>query len=300
MGLTYLTKKWLEKRGGNLTTFTIDHGSKTEYSEKTDKILSSIKKWNINSKILTLTIKNFLKNNRFQEEARKNRYEILIKNCKKYKIKYLLLGHQIEDQAETNIIRFIKGTGISGLKGIKPVGKYSDVYLLRPLLKFSKNQIRSILPKNQSWIEDKSNKSNQYIRNRIRFFLKTDSFVNVKQISRNTYKYKRIDQFIDRYTKLIIKNKVKFFIEGYALFDFFSFQRIDSIILERTLSTIIYCCSGKNYPPRYKQILKIIEILKKKNYILNITCNGCLLKMYKKKILVVKDWQSIAKINCTP
>ncbi len=77
----------------------------------------------------------------------------------------IVLGHHQDDLAESVAINIGRGSGISGLSSLK--AKEQD--FRRPLLYMTKEQIYSLLKEKQwQWIEDESNQSDDYLRNRIR------------------------------------------------------------------------------------------------------------------------------------
>ncbi len=80
-----------------------------------------------------------------------------------------VLGHHEGDQAETLMMRLIRGAGLSGLTGIKPVNRVADLLLWRPLLAFNKQALTAYLSGHQlSWVEDESNQDEHYLRNFVR------------------------------------------------------------------------------------------------------------------------------------
>ncbi len=77
----------------------------------------------------------------------------------------LALGHHLNDSIETTIFNLVKGTGIKGVRGIKA----SSDSIVRPLLRFSRNEILKFAKENKiPWREDSSNNSSDYNRNYIR------------------------------------------------------------------------------------------------------------------------------------
>ena len=81
----------------------------------------------------------------------------------------VLLGHTLEDQAETVMMRIIQGTGMRGLSGIRKSLKLKNVTFIRPLLDFSKQDILHYLKTNRiPFCRDRSNTSMRFVRNRIR------------------------------------------------------------------------------------------------------------------------------------
>lgn len=81
----------------------------------------------------------------------------------------LLLAHHKQDQAETVLLRLLRGTGVKGLAGMKPITKINNMTVVRPLLNVSKQEIIDFATKNNlTWLEDPSNMENKFDRNYIR------------------------------------------------------------------------------------------------------------------------------------
>lgn len=105
-------------------------------------------------------------NRGLEETGRKVRYdffeEIAEKNC----ANKIAIAHNANDNAETIIMNIFRGSGMSGLKGIEPIrnGKY-----IRPLIECNRTEIEKYCEENELNPRiDKSNKENDYTRNRIR------------------------------------------------------------------------------------------------------------------------------------
>jgi tRNA(Ile)-lysidine synthase len=79
--------------------------------------------------------------------------------------KVLLTGHHADDNMETILMNFFKGSGINGLKGILPRQKN----IVRPLLFTGKEELEAFAQENKlTWREDSSNSSDKYTRNYFR------------------------------------------------------------------------------------------------------------------------------------
>jgi tRNA(Ile)-lysidine synthase len=104
-----------------------------------------------------------------QEAARKLRYDWfadLLDEVQKKVDKQVLLvtAHHGDDNIETVLMNFFRGTGISGMRGIQPFQKERS--LIRPLLKLRKEQLISYAQEYQlQYVEDISNESDKYTRN---------------------------------------------------------------------------------------------------------------------------------------
>ncbi len=81
----------------------------------------------------------------------------------------LLLGHHLDDQAETLLLRLLRGTGVAGLAGIQQQRQLGQGLLLRPLLDVSRQQLeQEARQRHLSWVEDESNAQTRFDRNYLR------------------------------------------------------------------------------------------------------------------------------------
>tara|TARA_R110002050_G_scaffold200492_1_gene335353 strand:- start:11305 stop:12627 length:1323 start_codon:yes stop_codon:yes gene_type:complete len=100
-----------------------------------------------------------------QMAARNLRYFWFEKICKENNFSQIAVGTHLTDNIETFLLNSTRGTGLSGLRGIKPI----NGRIIRPLLGFTKEEIYSYSKsKNLDWREDLSNQSIKYHRNKIR------------------------------------------------------------------------------------------------------------------------------------
>ena len=77
----------------------------------------------------------------------------------------LCTAHHLEDQAETMLLRMLRGSGVDGLGAISPLRRFGTGYMARPLLSFSKRDLRTWLSERSiPWIEDPANQNDNYDR----------------------------------------------------------------------------------------------------------------------------------------
>lgn len=104
-----------------------------------------------------------------EEAAREARYYFFEQTAKKARIHKMALAHHRDDQAETVLMRMVQGTGLRGLQGIRPVIQRKGLTLIRPLFETSRLQIRGFLKRRSiAFREDPTNRSEKFLRNRIR------------------------------------------------------------------------------------------------------------------------------------
>lgn len=99
-----------------------------------------------------------------QEAARNLRYHWFESLQKEHGFNYTLLAHHADDNIETLLINFFRGTGLEGLTGM-PAEK-AEANCLRPMLQMRRKDIEIFARQhNLSWVEDSSNAFNKYTRN---------------------------------------------------------------------------------------------------------------------------------------
>ena len=105
----------------------------------------------------------------FQARARAERYKFFLEILHKYHTKNLVLAHQLDDLAETIIMRLIRGTSIKGYKGIAKIEENPQSRVLRPLLYTSRESIERYQERNHiPYFNDSSNDTDEYTRNYVR------------------------------------------------------------------------------------------------------------------------------------
>ncbi len=104
-----------------------------------------------------------------EEAARQARFDFFIKLALKQKASAVALGHNADDQAETILMRILRGTGAFGIRGMLPDRKINNVRFIRPMLQVSRCDIERYLKDNNiSFRIDPTNKQLKFFRNKIR------------------------------------------------------------------------------------------------------------------------------------
>jgi len=102
-------------------------------------------------------------------EAREVRWSFFTKSMRAGKLQELWLAHQLDDQAETVLMQLLRGAGPEGLAGMGEVSSRERYQVVRPLLGFSRKEIRQAAGEaGLTWREDKTNEDAKGWRVRIR------------------------------------------------------------------------------------------------------------------------------------
>lgn len=100
-----------------------------------------------------------------EDAARRLRYDFLERAAREAGADRVAVGHTLDDQAETVLLKLMRGAGPSGLGGVYP----RKGAVIRPLLDVSRSELRAWLALlGQSWMEDDTNADVSNPRNRVR------------------------------------------------------------------------------------------------------------------------------------
>ena len=140
-------------------------GKESDADELFVKVKSE--KLKVKSYFIRFDTEEYSKENKLsiQLAARKLRYDWFQELLSKNQLDYLVTAHHLDDNVETFLINFTRGTGLEGLTGIPA----QNGNIIRPLLPFSRLDIENYALENKiQWREDSSNATDKYFRNKLR------------------------------------------------------------------------------------------------------------------------------------
>ncbi len=151
-----------------------------------------------------------------EDGARRVRYQFLLDVARRERATRVVLAHTADDQAETVLMRLIRGAGLLGLGAMpfaRPLG--GGIWVVRPLLEVWRTDLMTYLRKASiPYVDDPTNRDPRFLRNRIRHqllpLLERDYHPNMKaalvqlaEVCRGDYAY--LQQAADRWWKRLAK-----------------------------------------------------------------------------------------------
>ena len=290
LALAYLTKCYSLKNKIKVKYYIVNHKLRKESSLEAELVKKALKKIDIQCTILSWNGKKPSKN--IQAIARDKRYFLLANECKKNNIKYLLLGHHLNDLFENFLIRIVRGSGLNGLISFSKNTKYRDqsLNIIRPLLNLEKKDLLFISKKVFSFfIKDPSNINKDYKRTRIRNLLHSlkNEGLDVKKLKLTINNLKDSDQSIKFYVDRNLKNAVYLKKKNIYILNLNFFDQSHEIIF-RSLTKLIQRIGGKYYPVRGKSMDELIKKINKKTFI-KVTLGGCFVERINETILISQE-----------
>ena len=286
MCLTFLLNELCKTNNIDLIAITVDHKLRKESTNETKDISKYIK--NINHIVLTWKHPE-IKNN-IQKKAREARYKMLCNYCIANKINHLFVAHNYDDQAETVMLRILRGSGIDGIAGMEAHSEMYGVKVVRPLLNFRKSEILTFVKaKGLTWIEDKSNTNLRFDRVKVRQLLRQFCDSNLTErlnlLARNA---SRAKNFLRSYTDMIFEKHCLLGKFGNVSIKYSDFFILSEEIKLRIINKIIKYIHNDSfiYPIRLNSITSLLEKLQ---YQGKFTLGKCKIIAYKGVIYFYKE-----------
>lgn len=150
----------------------VNHGLRGDQSDADEKFVSDLaKRLHLPCHLNRWDVRSYASANRLSVEtaARILRLKALAEQCKAAGCKAVATAHHLDDQAETVVHRFMRGTGFRGLCGIHPSSLMHGCLFIRPMLSVSRCEIETYSLRHElAWCKDATNDSLEPTRNRIR------------------------------------------------------------------------------------------------------------------------------------
>lgn len=163
--LNSLKKEWRL----SLRVAHLDHMLRKDSAKDKEFVESLCRKLKIPLVTAQVNIKEIAKRGSLEEVARNARLGFFFKAAKDIKAKKIALGHNLDDQAETVLMRVLRGTGLYGLGGISPKRKIAGYEIIRPLIGVRRHEIEAFLKQKRiKPRRDPTNRQDIYFRNKIR------------------------------------------------------------------------------------------------------------------------------------
>jgi len=216
----------------------INHLIREEATSDETYVVNYCEKHNIKCYVKRIDVKEYANNKKqgTEEAGRNVRYDFFDEVLKKEKANKIAIAHNKNDKIETMIMNVLRGSGVSGLKGIEPIreNKY-----IRPLIEVERSEIEKYC--DAFHLEpriDKTNFENDYTRNKIRNivlpYVKQEFNPNIiETMNRLSKVITEEDKYLTRQTREIFEKLKVREEEGLVILDLKKFNAQDNVIKNR-------------------------------------------------------------------
>ncbi|MFN3076944.1 MAG: tRNA lysidine(34) synthetase TilS [Alphaproteobacteria bacterium] len=275
LALCLLMDFWARERNGSVVALTVDHGLRPQARQEALRVADWLGSRGIAHHVLTHQGPAPVAG--LQAAARTVRYGLLTQWCREHGVLHLAVAHNLEDQAETLLLRLGRGSGLTGLAAMAPVVSLADVRLLRPLLSVRRHRLEATVRTfGQTWIEDPSNQNPIFQRVRIRSKLLpvlADEGVTVERLAEATRHLGRARAALERAVAETLARAVTLDSAGFAILNREALGETAEEIGLRALAAVITCIGGQPYPPRMERLERLYRALTTPS--ISATLGGC-------------------------
>ncbi len=172
VALMWLAARWRRSlaRGPRLVAVTIDHGLRREAKGEAREVKRLARSLELEHRTVRWT--GAKPKTGVPAAARAARYRLLARAARSCGATHVLTAHTREDQAETLLMRLLRGSGVAGLAAMARVTEREGILLARPFLDVSKSQLVATLNKAKiSFADDPTNRDTTFTRPRLRALL---------------------------------------------------------------------------------------------------------------------------------
>ena len=169
IALMWLAARWRRAlaRGPQLIAVTVDHGLRPEAAREARDVKRLAASLDLPHRTLRWT--GAKPKTGLPAAAREARYRLLAQAARRSGATHILTAHTRDDQAETLLMRMLRGSGIAGLAAMARETEREGVVLARPLLEVPKSQLIATLKKARlGFADDPTNRDTSYTRPRLR------------------------------------------------------------------------------------------------------------------------------------
>ena len=169
IALLWLAARWRRSliRGPRLLAVTVDHGLRAEAAAEAREVKRLARTLELEHRTLRWTGPKPVAG--LPAAARLARYRLLAKAARHSGATHILTAHTRDDQAETLLMRLLRGSGIAGLGAMARQSERDGVWLARPFLDVSKSQLIATLEKAKiGFADDPTNRDPHFTRPRLR------------------------------------------------------------------------------------------------------------------------------------
>ena len=293
IALLYLATNWAKREKVQLVVMHVDHNlraSSTQDAKFVQEIAHylghefHLLRWQRSDDITSAV----------QEKAREVRYDMMTMKCLELGVQLLMTAHHFDDMIENYLMRKSRGSGVLGLSYSHSYF-VNDIHIVRPLLAFKKESLQNYLHQNQySWVEDETNISDKYERNRVRKEWNRLSDQAQQAIVDDMQRVNQEAQILNQQLICFLAEFVQIDRMGFCIVQMAEYKNLQYDLQIQVLSYLLTIASGKAILPRFRNVQPIIEKIKQ-NIALDCTLHGCLLvSMDGTQLLICREKSQIS------
>ena len=259
---------------------TVDHGLRKASAGDARQVVRWAKAAGLKAHVLTW--RGQKPRSGIEALAREARYRLMGAWMRKEDIATLFVGHTEDDQAETFLLRLARGSGLDGLAGMRahapwPVAGFEGLRVARPLLGFSREELRAYLKaRDQAWLDDPMNEDTAFDRVKLRKARAAleEAGLSAARIAQAAGHLARARESLETVTEAVLARAMQVGEKG-ILLDPQALAAAPRELGLRALAWVLMAVSGQTYRPRFDSLERLFDALVKAGSRTSATLHGC-------------------------
>ena len=292
VALMWLAREWAKKKKLKLPhILTVDHGLRAESKRDAAFVVKAAKALKLKASVLSW--KGAKPKSDIEAAARDARYRLMGAWCRRHKVRALYVAHTLDEQAETFLLRLARGSGLDGLSSMRavapfPLPEFADLKLVRPLLGFTRAELRSLLEQHGlGWREDPMNADSRFARARLRTIWPAleNAGLSAGRIASAAAHLSRAREALEAATNDLLARASRTQ-DDVLLLDAKALTTAPREIGLRALAHALNQTSGQLYRPRFEKLESLFDALTQSGPVPARTLHGCRIGRAPKRLAV--------------
>ncbi|HSF93549.1 MAG TPA: tRNA lysidine(34) synthetase TilS [Thermohalobaculum sp.] len=276
--LLVLSQRWAAARGRVIEAATVDHGLRPESAAEAQAAADLAARLGVPHRTLHTGDLRAAGGN-LSAAAREARLAALGAWATGRGLPAVLLGHTLDDQAETVLMRLARGSGAEGLSGMASERLHAGLRWLRPLLGIRRADLRRLLESEGiAWIEDPTNEAPEYdrVKTRKALALLAPLGIEAEGLARTAWHLRRQRRVLERAMRQLADRARSWGPLGEARLDSPAMRADEPDTALRLLADTLMQVSGAAYRPRFRALSALLDqVLSGDDF--TATLGGCLI-----------------------
>ena len=297
LALALLLHEWAQPLGGHVTALTVDHGLRPEAAAEARFVARTLKPHGLAQH--TLRRRGAKPEANISAVLRRARYDLLSRCCARRGLLHLALGHHLDDQAETFLLRLGRGSGVDGLAAMSPIVELPALRLLRPLLGLPKARLEATLrARGLSWVEDPTNRDPAQARARMRQLMPgfAGEGLTAARLAATARHLGRARAALEFELARVLARAVILDPAGFAWIDPAPLAAAPVELGQRLLARVLTTVGGAEYGPRREPLERLHSRISA-GLSAGATLGGCRVLPRRGRLLVVREARDLPVIR---
>ncbi len=294
MAMLHLAAGWARVYGVTLKVATVDHGLRDESGAEAAMVAAECAGIGLHHD--TLKWQGWDGTGNLQDAARKARLDLI--GAWSGTCRHVLMAHTQDDQAETVLMRLLRGSGVDGLSGMAAQRRLPGLTVVRPLLGVPRAALRHYCKVLKiPFADDPSNDDETFERVRIRRLIRNEGF-DAGKLARTASQMARAREVLETSARnaAAALQTAHYADSGYIAFARDGLDEVPPEILLRLFAGALADVGQNPYRPRLSALEDAVVAVQSGG---TATLHGCLMTAEKGRIVICRELQAVAGRSST-